>query len=99
MSRVDAYSIYKCSVGRTEITEKTLRRRDLEDAVMARKESILRQTELSVLATSDHECIVLVEREVAAGLRPCDDMQRYSHGKSIEFLRSLGQHSEKQEND
>jgi hypothetical protein len=66
---LDPNSIYERSIGRPEVSKKALRRSDLEYAVVARKKSILRQTELRVLTPPDHESIVLVECEVASGLR------------------------------
>jgi len=65
---LDPDPIYESSVCRTEVTEESLRRSDLENAVMARKESVLRQAELRVVTSPDHESVVLVESEVAAGL-------------------------------
>ena len=75
----DANTVYKSSVGRAQVAQETLWRRDLENAVMARKETVVRQAELSILAAPDHECVVLVECEVASGLRARNNMKCYTH--------------------
>jgi hypothetical protein len=77
--RLDAYSVYECPVGRAEITKKALWWRDLENAVMSREEPVLRQAELRIFTPPDHEGVVLVEGEVAAGLRTCNYVKRYAH--------------------
>jgi hypothetical protein len=41
---------------------------------MARKETVMRQAELCVLATADHERLVLIEGEHASGLRARNDV-------------------------
>jgi hypothetical protein len=71
---LDSDPVHKGSVSRAKIAEKTLGRSDLEDTVMARKKTIVRQAKLSILASPDHECIVLIKCEVASGLRPGHDV-------------------------
>jgi hypothetical protein len=79
MRRLDANAIDERPVGGTEIPKESLRRRDLKQAVMARKEPVVRKTELCVLASADHERVVLIKCENAPGLRPGDDVQCNAH--------------------
>src|SRR6188474_425895 len=72
---VDAHAVYKCSVGRAEISKERLRRCYLEQAMMARKKPVVGQAELGVLAPADHKCIVLIETEVPAGLGARHDVE------------------------
>jgi hypothetical protein len=58
---IDTKAVYKCSVGRAEITQERLWRSYLNNAVMARKETVVGQTELRILASADHERVVLFE--------------------------------------
>lgn len=46
---------------------------------MAGKESVLGQAKLRILASTDHEGIVLVEGEVASGLWSRNYVERYAH--------------------
>jgi hypothetical protein len=39
----------------------------------------VRKTKLSIFASADHERVVLIESEIAAGLRASDNMQGYTH--------------------
>jgi len=59
--RIDPKTINKCSVCRAEISQKCLWRSDLDNAVMARKETVVGQTELRILTSADHERVVLFE--------------------------------------
>jgi hypothetical protein len=51
-----------------------LGRGDLNDAVVARKISVVREMELGVLAAADHESVMLIECERPAHLRPRYDI-------------------------
>jgi hypothetical protein len=79
VSRLDPNSVYVGSVRRPKVAKETLRRGDLEDAVMPGKESVLRKAKLRVITPPDHESIVLVECEVASGLGTSHDVKRYAH--------------------
>ncbi len=79
MRGLDADTVDVSSVRRTEIAEETLGRSDLKNAVVTRKETVLRKTELGVLTPADHKGVVLVEGKVASGLRTRNDMQGYTH--------------------
>jgi hypothetical protein len=79
VGRLDTDAVNKSTVRGTKVTEKTLRRSDLKETVMAREKPVVRKTELCVLAAADHECVVLIESEIPSGLRARDDMQSYTH--------------------
>jgi hypothetical protein len=70
MGSVDPYAVYIGSVGGTEVAQKGLRRGYLENTVMAREKTVVRQAKLGILAPPDHKCVVLVECKDAPGLRP-----------------------------
>ncbi|HSU25423.1 MAG TPA: hypothetical protein VLI65_05550, partial [Pyrinomonadaceae bacterium] len=61
------------------VSQETLWGGDLENAVVAREETVVRQAELSILAAPDHKCVVLIECEVASGLRARNNMKCYTH--------------------
>jgi hypothetical protein len=79
VSGLNSNAVDKRTVSRSEIPKETLWRCDLKDAVMAGEEPVLRQAELRIFTSPDHEGVVLVEGEVAAGLRPCNYVKRYAH--------------------
>jgi hypothetical protein len=76
---IDPHPVYKCTVGRTEIAKESLWRSDLEKAMMSREKSVVRQTELGILAPADHERRVLVECKVPACLGSGHDMKSNAH--------------------
>jgi hypothetical protein len=63
---IDANAVDEGTVRRAEIAQKTLRRRYLENTVVTLKKAVLRQAELRIFASTDHECVVLIEGEVAS---------------------------------
>jgi len=79
MRGFDPNTVNECTVGRTEITKESLWWGDLNYAMMAREIAVMRKTKVRVLASSDHECIMLVKGEHASGLRTRDDVQCYAH--------------------
>jgi hypothetical protein len=79
MRGLDPNPVYEGTIRGSQVAKKALRRGDLEYAVMARKESILRQAKLRIFTSPDHECVVLVECEVASGLRTSHNVKRYAH--------------------
>ena len=79
VSGLDSNSVDESPVRRSEVPKKTLWRRDLKDAVMSGKKPVLRQAELRIFTSPDHEGVVLVEGEVASGLRTCNYVKRYAH--------------------
>ena len=68
MGGLDPQAVDKGAVRRTQIAKKSLWRCYLEDAVMAREKSIMRQAKLCVFASPDHKSVVLIKCEVASGL-------------------------------
>jgi hypothetical protein len=79
VSRLDANAVHECPVGRAKIPQKSLRRRDLKYAVMAREKPVVREAELGVLAAADHERIVLFKCKISSGLWARDDMECNAH--------------------
>jgi hypothetical protein len=65
----DADAVDERSVGRAEIAQETLRRRDFQNAVVARKIAVLRQAKMCIFAAPNHKCFVLFKRKDAPGLR------------------------------
>ena len=89
VGRFDADTVNECAVGRAKITKKTLRRRYFENAVMSRKKTVVRQAKLSILASPDHKCVVLIKCEVASGLRTGNDVQGNTHQLKFAFWCKL----------
>ena len=79
VSGVDTDPIYKSSVRGAKIAKEALRGSYLENAVVSGKEPVLRQAKLRILTSPDHESVVLVECEVASGLRTSNNVERYAH--------------------
>ena len=79
MCGFDADSVDESSVRRAEIAEENLRRSDFENAVMTRKKTILRQTKMRVLASSDKKGIVLLKCKYASRLRSRNNAQSDNH--------------------
>ena len=69
INRVCPLAIDESPVERAQIAEKTLRRRDLEKAVMAGKIPVLGQAELRGFGASDQKRVVLVKSENSSGMR------------------------------
>ncbi|HTK38581.1 MAG TPA: hypothetical protein VL325_08825, partial [Pyrinomonadaceae bacterium] len=57
--------------------------------MMARKKPVMRQAELCVLASADHESVVLIKYENAPGLRPGDDVQCNAHQKEYKGIKVI----------
>ena len=66
-----------------------MRRGDLQDAVMARKETVVRKAELCILASTNHEGVVLFKCEIASGLRTGYDMEGYTHSAINIYSRGI----------
>ena len=62
---------------------------------MAGKKTIVRQAELRILASADHESIMLIEGKIAAGLGARNNMQSDTHFKIIRELRLAGYYRKK----
>jgi hypothetical protein len=74
-----ALAIHVSAVRRSEVAQKTTRRRYLKQAMMAGKETIFGKKKMSVLAAADQERIVLIENELLPVVRTRQDSQRYTH--------------------
>jgi hypothetical protein len=64
----DFLSVYEGSVSRTEVTQETARRGNLEQAMMAGKETILGEIKVRALAAADQKSVMLVEDKLASGV-------------------------------
>src|SRR6185436_20656847 len=76
-----ALSVHKSSVGRSQIAQEATWRRNFQQAMMTREELILRQVEMRGIATTDQEGVVLIESELAAGVRSFQDSENNAHNE------------------
>jgi len=77
--RIYAYTVHKGSVCGTEVAKECLGRGNLDDAMMTREETVVRKAEMRVLASADHECVVLIESKRSSRLRPGHNIKSYTH--------------------
>src|SRR5690606_26183333 len=87
MRGLNADAVYERPVRRAQITQETLRRGDLDKTVMARKKTIMRQTEMCVLAPADHERIMLFKGEVSSGLWAGHNIQGDTHPENYKLIK------------
>ena len=76
---LNALAVDECSVGRAEVAQKTTRRRNFEQTMVAGKELIFGKVKMRVLAASDQKRIVLIEGELLPVVRAGQNSQSNAH--------------------
>src|SRR4029077_15740712 len=62
-------AVHESAVGRTQVAQKAARRRNLQQAMMAREKFVFGKIKVGAVAAADQKCVVLIESELAPAVR------------------------------